>query len=135
MSDKKMICKSYQRYKSENWDYCSHCSVIFETTSKFLIVFARLILGEKGVDGVIEPRREIDIRYEFDLKIILKGSRFWMNFQATIKFVIVSDRLIVGKVGVDGITGPQRKSDVRQEMIFMSHQRHKDGNRDFCSHF
>ena len=58
-----------------------------------------------------------------------------MNFQATIKFVIVSDRLIVGKVGVDGITGPQRKSDVRQEMIFMSHQRHKDGNRDFCSHF
>ena len=65
-----MICKSYQRYKGDNSDYCSHFSVSFETASKFLIAFVRLILGKEKVDRVTELRREIDIRYEFDLKII-----------------------------------------------------------------
>ena len=45
----------------------------FETTGKFLIVFVRLILGKVGVDGFTGPRRESDIRYEFDLKVVLKG--------------------------------------------------------------
>ena len=44
----------------------------FETTDKFLIVFARLILGKKGVDVFTGPRRESDIRYEFELKPLLK---------------------------------------------------------------
>ena len=48
----------------------------FETIGKFLIVFERLVLGKKVVDGVIGPRREIDIRYEFDFKIIWKGLGF-----------------------------------------------------------
>ena len=72
-SDKKTIFISHQRYTGGNRDYCSHFSVTFETTSKFLIMFLRLILGKNGVDGVTGPRREIDIRYEFDLKIIVKG--------------------------------------------------------------
>ena len=58
----KMICKLYERYKDENRDHCGRFSVIFETASKFLIFF----------DGVTGPRQEIDIRYECDLKIILK---------------------------------------------------------------
>ena len=69
-----MICKSYQRYNGDNSDYCSHFSVSFETTSKFLIAFVRLILGKEKVDRVTGLRRETDIRYEFDFKIIFKGS-------------------------------------------------------------
>ena len=72
--DKKMACKSYQRYKSENRDYCSHFSMTFETTSKFLIVFIRLILGKSGLVNL--PRR----RYEFDLKVIWKGLGFKERF-------------------------------------------------------
>ena len=71
MSYKKIICKSYQRSKSENKDYCSHFSLTLETTSKCLIFFfVRLILGEKGFNRVTGLRWEIDIRYEFDLKVI-----------------------------------------------------------------
>ena len=44
----------------------------FETTGKFLIFFVRLIFGENEVDGLTGPRREIDMRYESDLKIICK---------------------------------------------------------------
>ena len=40
----------------------------FQTAGKFLIVFVRLILGKKGINGVTGLRREIDIRYEIDLK-------------------------------------------------------------------
>ena len=47
-SDEKMIFIFHQRNKSRNGDYCSHISVTFETTGKFLIVFVRLILGKKG---------------------------------------------------------------------------------------
>ena len=47
--------------------------MIFQITSKFLIVFVRLILGEKRVDEVTGSQREINIRYEFDLKVILKA--------------------------------------------------------------
>ena len=72
MSDKKMIFISHQKYKGGNRDYCSHFSVTYETTSKFLIVFVRLILRKVVVDGFSRPRQEIDIRYGFDLKVILK---------------------------------------------------------------
>ena len=74
-SDKKIICNLYQSYNGGNRDFCSHFSVIFEITSKFLTDFVRLILGKVGMDGFMEPRREIDIRYEFGLKVILKGLR------------------------------------------------------------
>ena len=43
-------------------------SVTFEPGFKFLIVFLRLILGKVRVDGFTRPRRENDIRYEFELK-------------------------------------------------------------------
>ena len=45
----------------------------FERTGKFVIVFVRLILGKVGVDGFTEPRRESDIRYEYNLKVELKA--------------------------------------------------------------
>ena len=51
-SDKKIFCKSYQRDKGENSDYCSPFSVICETTSRFLIVFVKLVLRKKK--GLIE---------------------------------------------------------------------------------
>ena len=72
-SDKEIICKSYQSHKIENIDHCSPFLVIFVTTKKFLIVFVRLVLGKEGVDEEIGPWRDIDIRYEFNLKIIFKG--------------------------------------------------------------
>ena len=49
--------------------------MIFETTNKFSIAFVTMILGKKGVDRVTAPRRGNDVRYEFDLKLILKGFR------------------------------------------------------------
>ena len=72
-SDKKIISIPYEAYKGGNRDYCSHFSMTFETTGKFLIVFVRLILGKVEVDGFTGPRRESDIRYECDLKVVLKG--------------------------------------------------------------
>ena len=47
--------------------------MIFETTSKFPIAFLRLVSGKVWVDVVTGPRRVLDMRYEFDSKIILKG--------------------------------------------------------------
>ena len=72
-SDKTMIPIYHQRYKGGNRDYCSQFSVTFETTGKFLIVFVRLILRKMGVDGFTRPHQESDIRYEFELKVLLKG--------------------------------------------------------------
>ena len=54
-------------------DYYRHILVTFETTGKFVIVFVRLILGKVGVDVFTGPRRESDIRYECDLKVMLKS--------------------------------------------------------------
>ena len=68
-----MIFVSHLRNKGGNRDFCSHFSVISETTSKFPIVILRLVFGKMGVDGVTEPRRESEIRYESDLKVILKS--------------------------------------------------------------
>ena len=56
-----------------NRDYFSHLLVTFETTGEFVIVFVRLILGKLGVDVFTGPRRESDIRYECNLKIVVKG--------------------------------------------------------------
>ena len=68
-----MISISHQGYKGGNIDYCSHFFVTFETTGNFLIVFVRLKLGKVGVDIFTGSRRESDIRYECDLKVLLKG--------------------------------------------------------------
>ena len=73
ISDKKMIFISHQRCKGGNRDYCSHFSVTFETIRKFLIVFERLIRGNRRVDGFTGPQQECDIRYEFSLKAVLKN--------------------------------------------------------------
>ena len=59
--------------KGGNRVYWSHFSMTFETTGKFLIVFVRLILPKVGVDVFTGPRRERDIKYEFELKVVLKG--------------------------------------------------------------
>ena len=48
MSDKKVISISHQGYNGKNRDYCSHFSVIFETTGKFLIVFCKTDIGKSG---------------------------------------------------------------------------------------
>ena len=40
-------------------------------------------------------------------------SHFSVTFETTGKFVIVLVRLILGKLGVDGFTGPRRENDVR----------------------
>ena len=46
--------------------------MIFETTSKFPIVILRLVFGKVWVDGVNGPEQVCEIRYESDLKIVLK---------------------------------------------------------------
>ena len=38
-----------------------------------------------------------------------------MTFETADKFLIVFVRLMLGKVGVDGFSGPQRESDIRNE--------------------
>ena len=59
--------------KDVNRDCCSYFSATFETADKFLIVFVRLMFGKVGVDGFTGPWRESGIKYEFDLKVVLKG--------------------------------------------------------------
>ena len=71
MSNKKMICQSYQRSNGENRDYCRHFSVTIEPPSISLIVFVTWIL--RRFDDAARPQRGIDIRYEFHLKVILKS--------------------------------------------------------------
>ena len=44
------LLENCRRYKGSNRDHCSHFCLIFETTSKFLIVFVRLILGKVPLD-------------------------------------------------------------------------------------
>ena len=72
-SDKKTVFIPYDSCNGGNRDYCSHFLVKFETTGKSLIVFVRLILVKVGVDEFTGLRWESDIRYEFDLKKVLKG--------------------------------------------------------------
>ena len=67
-----MIGNSYDRYKGGNRDYCNQIFAIFETKSKFIIVFVGLVLGKVVFDGFTGPRRKIDVRYEFDFKAISK---------------------------------------------------------------
>ena len=45
--------------------------VKFEITSKYPVVFVKLTLENVRVVEVTVPRREIDVRYEFDLKEVL----------------------------------------------------------------
>ena len=71
--DKKMIGNSTQSCKGESRFYCSHFLVIFERTSKFVIVFVKLIMGKVRVEVFTGYLREIDIRYEFSLKKVIKG--------------------------------------------------------------
>ena len=105
-----MIFTSHQRHKGGNRDYCSHFILIFETASKFLIFFVRLILAKVGVDGFTGPRGEIDIRYELNLKIILTGLEYKWRFLQTFFIEFPSNNLIyycfcqidVGESWVDG---------------------------------
>ena len=59
--------------KSGNRDHCSPFSVFFQTIGKFAIVFVRLTFGKVWVDAVTGQRREIDVRYELNLQVNLKG--------------------------------------------------------------
>ena len=120
-SNKKMTCQLYERSKSDNEDYCSHFSVTLETPSKLIIVFVTLILSKKVWRSYLARTgnwHQIWIWVEANFKGF-KGTnrnscdRLWLDFQSTIKFVIVSVRLISRKVKLDGFTGPWRKSDVR----------------------
>ena len=97
-----------------NRDYCSHFSVIFEAVNKFPIFFLRLVFGKVRVDRVTGSRREIDVRYEFYLKVILKGlgwkqrslQSFLIEFLKKIKYAIVIVRWILSQVRVDYSTEP-----------------------------
>ena len=77
-SDKKINCNSYQRHEGKNRYFCHHFSVIFKIRKKififiYLFIFVRLTFGKVEIDGYTGPGREIDIRYKFGLKVILKG--------------------------------------------------------------
>ena len=61
-SDKKTIFIPCEAYKGGNRDYCSQFSVTFETKGKFLIVFARLILGKMRVDAFTGSQQESNVR-------------------------------------------------------------------------
>ena len=48
-SDMEMIFISNQKHNGGNRDYCSHFSVTFETTGRFLIAFCKVDIGKKVV--------------------------------------------------------------------------------------
>ena len=58
-------------------------SVTFETKGKFLVVFVRLILGKVGLDRVTGRQQEIDIKHEFDFKVVLRGLWCKLRFVQT----------------------------------------------------
>lgn len=64
----------------------------FQTTSKFVINFVRLILGKVRIDRFTRPWQEMDIRYGFGLEVILKGLGFKQIFLQSflIKFPIIN---------------------------------------------
>ena len=109
-------------------------------TKQFSDFFVRLTLRKVEIDGVSGPRREFDIRYEFYLKIILKvlgrnsksSSCFWLDFQATVNFVIVSVRLILS-LGLSNLQGHEGK--VTPDKKIISLPRYQGGNKDYCSNF
>ena len=80
----------HQGYKAGNRDYCSNFSMAFETTSKFLIIFVRLILGKMGIDGFIEPRRESDIKHSYSHLKITAYIGYYRTQRNTIIIIIVS---------------------------------------------
>ena len=47
-------------------------SYIFQTISKFVIVFVSLVLAKMWIDRVTGQRREIEVRCEIGLKVLLK---------------------------------------------------------------
>ena len=47
--------------------------MIFETTTKFVIVFVKLILGKEALDGFIGSRQKTEIRYELGFNPNLDG--------------------------------------------------------------
>ena len=47
-------------------------------------------------------------------------SHILVTFETTGEFVIVLVRLILGKLGVDGFTGPRRESDVEYKFHLKS---------------
>ena len=51
-------------------------SMVFQTTSKFVIDFLRLIFGKVGVGRFTGLPRKIDVRNEFDFEVVLKDL-FW----------------------------------------------------------
>ena len=66
------------------------------------------------MDGFTGPQLQTDIGYKFVFKTVLKSlgckwrswQQFWLNFQPTIKSIVVSVRLALSKVGVEEFTGP-----------------------------
>ena len=72
-SDKKTISIPQKGWIGGNRDYYRHILVTFKTTVEFVIVLVRLIFRKLGADGFTGPRRESEIRYECNLKIVLKG--------------------------------------------------------------
>ena len=79
-----MILTFHHINRGGNGDYWSYYSVIFETTSKFPISFLWLVSGKLVVDGVTGSQRQSDMRYESDLKIILKNLKCKIEILATV---------------------------------------------------
>ena len=61
-SDKKAISISLEGCMGGNRDYYNHVLVTFEITSKFVIVFVRLIWRKVGVHVFTEQRWESDFK-------------------------------------------------------------------------
>ena len=80
-SDRKMICNSYQSYKIENSDYRNHFSVIFETTSKFVIVFCKIVIGKSG-------------RWRIYRATTKDWRQLWTDFKSVFKGLLCKQRLL-----------------------------------------
>ena len=71
-SDMNLILSPYESYYGANRDRCNHFWVTFRATSKFITACVGLILQKVRIAGFSELRRETDVRYEFDFKVIFK---------------------------------------------------------------
>ena len=99
--------------------------MILEKRSKFPFVILRWLFQKWGLTELLGHDRKL----LSDMNLICRYFQsfvdenreschlFPLNFQATIKYVVFSVRLIFLKVGVDGFIMPRRESDVRDKFL------------------
>ena len=121
------------------WRILQLFSVVFQTTTKFVIVFVRLILGKVEVDGFNGSRQKTDFRSEFLKGFIVKIEIIAMTFvwisKQKVNLTLFLLDWFYRMLGLTDLPGHDGKVTSDKKMSCNSYQRHNGGNRDYCNYF